>query len=242
MRFRQYRFQGLRKTEVKHLDGAIGSDLHIGWLQIAMDDALLVSGFEGFGYLSGDRQRLIDGNRPLRNAISKRRTLNQLHHERLGAVVFFQAVHVRDVWMIERGEDLCFALKSSEPFRVRREGLRKDLQGVVPLKRHVVRSPDPAHSALTEGGRHLVRTDSGARADGHSEGILRRVVVRVAGVCFGGDQHQRSRRLRQMRHGNASLHKVAHGIGHSSTGSPPTVDAWRTGYYRAGPNGGGPGF
>ena len=69
--------------------------------------------------------------------------------------------------MVERGEDLCFALESSEPFGVRREGVRKDLQGIVPFERGVVRSPDLAHTALAEGGRHLVRTDSGARADGH---------------------------------------------------------------------------
>jgi hypothetical protein len=132
-----------------------------------MDDALLVSCFEGLRDLSGNLQRLIDGNLSLRNAVSKRRPLHELHHERLGAVVFFQAVDVCDVWMIERGEDLCFALKSSEPFRVRREGIRKDLQRIVSLKRLVVRSPDLAHTALAEGGRHLVRSDSGARADGH---------------------------------------------------------------------------
>ena len=41
------------------------SDLDIRRLQVAMDDALLVRGLERFGDLWRDRQRVIDGNRPL---------------------------------------------------------------------------------------------------------------------------------------------------------------------------------
>jgi hypothetical protein len=118
-------------------------------------------------------QRLLDGNRPLRNSVSERRSLDQLHHERNGTVVFFQAVHVRDVWMIKRGENLRFALEAGESFRVRCESVGKDLQRIIPLQRNVVRSPDLAHTALAEGRRHLVRTESGAGSERHTAGILR---------------------------------------------------------------------
>ena len=50
-----------------------------------MDDALLVRRFERFGDLSGDRQRLVDRHRPLRNAVRQGRALDELHHERLHA-------------------------------------------------------------------------------------------------------------------------------------------------------------
>ena len=45
------RLQRLRQTEVEHLHRAVGADLDVGRLQIAMDDALLVRGFERLGDL-----------------------------------------------------------------------------------------------------------------------------------------------------------------------------------------------
>ena len=83
-----------------------------------MDDALLVRGFQCFGNLLGDRQRLIDWNRPLRDAVGQRRSFDQLHDERLHAIRLLKAVDVRDVRMIQRGEDLCFALEPSQSVRV----------------------------------------------------------------------------------------------------------------------------
>ena len=42
----------VREAEVQHLDRAVSSDLDIGGLQVAMNDALLVRGFEGLGDLA----------------------------------------------------------------------------------------------------------------------------------------------------------------------------------------------
>ena len=50
--------------------------------EIAMDDALLVRRFERLGDLLRDRQRLVERNRPLRDAVGQRRPLDQLHHQR----------------------------------------------------------------------------------------------------------------------------------------------------------------
>ena len=94
-----------------------------------MNDALLVRGFQGLRNLLGDRQRLIDRNRSLRDAVRERRSLDQLHDERLHTVRLLQAVDVRDVRMVQRCEDLCFSLESSQSVRVRREGIREHLQG-----------------------------------------------------------------------------------------------------------------
>ena len=47
-----------------------------------MNDAVLVRGFERLGDLLRDRQRLVERNRPLRDAVGERRSLDQLHHER----------------------------------------------------------------------------------------------------------------------------------------------------------------
>ena len=50
----------LREPEVEHLDRAVGPQLDVGRLQIAMDDALLVRRFERLRDLLRDRQGLIE--------------------------------------------------------------------------------------------------------------------------------------------------------------------------------------
>jgi hypothetical protein len=72
----RYRFHRLRQPKIEHLDRAIVADLDVGRFQIAMDDALLVSGFEGFSDLLGNGQRFVDWDWTLSNPISKRRTLH----------------------------------------------------------------------------------------------------------------------------------------------------------------------
>ena len=52
---RRNRFQCFGETEVQHFHDAVRPDLDVGGLQIAMDDALLVSGFQRFGDFSRDR-------------------------------------------------------------------------------------------------------------------------------------------------------------------------------------------
>ena len=112
------RLQRLRQSEVQHLHDAIGSQLDVGGLQVAVDDALLVRGFEGFGDLLGDGERFINRNRTLGDAIRQRRPLDQFHHQRDGARALFEAVNLRDVGMVQGGEDFSLALKPRESFRV----------------------------------------------------------------------------------------------------------------------------
>ena len=100
-RHRAGRLQCLRQTEVQHLHDAIGAQLDVGGLEIAVDDPLFVRRFEGFGNLLRDGQRLIDWNGPLCNAISQCRPLDQLHDQRLGLVGLLEAIDRGDVWMIE---------------------------------------------------------------------------------------------------------------------------------------------
>ncbi len=49
-----------RQPEVQHLHRAVGFDLDIRGLEIAIDDPLLVRGLERLGDLFGDRQRLVE--------------------------------------------------------------------------------------------------------------------------------------------------------------------------------------
>ena len=53
-----------RQTEVEHLHRAVGADLDVRGLEIAVNDALLVRRFERVGNLPRDRERLVDRERP----------------------------------------------------------------------------------------------------------------------------------------------------------------------------------
>jgi hypothetical protein len=132
-----------------------------------VNDALLVRGFERLRNLLRDRQRFIKWNRPLRNAVSQRWSLDQLHDEGLHTVRLLQTVHVGNVGMIERGEDLRLSPESSESVRIRRKRVGKDLQGIVSLERDVPRSPDLTHPALANQDGDFIGTEANAGSQRH---------------------------------------------------------------------------
>ena len=166
--------QRLRKTEVEHLYRAVRPQLDIRGLQVAVDDALLVCGFEGLGDLFGDGEGLVDWNWPLCDAVRERRALHQLHHEGARAARFFNAVNRGDMWMIQRGEDLGFALKPGKPFRIGGKRFGEDLECDIPFEPRVARTIHLAHPARPEGRHNLMRTESGAgKKHGHETNAVR---------------------------------------------------------------------
>ena len=62
----------LREPEVEDLDGAVGSDLDVGRLEVAMDDALFVGCLQRVGDLARDGERVADRHRPARDERSDR--------------------------------------------------------------------------------------------------------------------------------------------------------------------------
>ena len=56
------RVHRLGQSEVEHLHHAVGAYFHVRGLQIAMNDALLVRGFERLRDLPRDRQRFVNRN------------------------------------------------------------------------------------------------------------------------------------------------------------------------------------
>ena len=164
----------LRQSEVEHFHGAVLAHLDVGRLEIAMDDALLVGGFEGLGDLSCDGQGIVDGDRPVHHAIGERRPLDQLHDERQHAASLLEPVKAGDILMIQGREDLCLSTKASEPIRIRRKGIGQHLEGIVSIERDVVCAPDPAHPAFTNQGGESVLTEESPGCQRHSPTILRR--------------------------------------------------------------------
>ena len=113
----------LGEAEVENLHGAVGPDLDVGGLEVAMDDALFVGRFQGVGDLSRDRQRLRDRHAPARDDRGKVLPLDQFHHQRAHGTGFLEAVDVRDVRVIQRGECLCLAREAGEAIGIGSERL-----------------------------------------------------------------------------------------------------------------------
>ena len=133
-----------------------------------MDDPVLVRGFERLRDLSRDRQRLVERDRSLRDAIGERWSLDELEDERVpgpakagpygivGATFrwpFFESVDRGDVRMIQRREHLRFAPEAREPVGIEGEELRKDLQAdvacSVPSRARYTSPMPPAPSGAT---------------------------------------------------------------------------------------------
>ncbi len=139
-----------------------------------MNDALLVCGFERLGNLPGDRERLIDGRRALRDAIRQRLALDQLHDQGANAIGRLESVNGGDVRMVQRGKCPGFALESREPLRVLREGVGQHLDGDLPAEGGVGRAPDLSHAAGAEWRDDFVGAEP--RADSQRHGETARII------------------------------------------------------------------
>ena len=121
--------EGLGQAEVEDLDRAVGSQLDVRGLQIPMNDALFVGGFESAGDLARQQQGFGGRNWPLRDPVRERWAFDQLQHQRLDDIVVFHPMDRADVGVIQRRKDLCLALESREPASIRGEALRQDFEG-----------------------------------------------------------------------------------------------------------------
>src|SRR5688572_8336338 len=75
--------RALASPKSSDLDHAVRADLDVGRFQIAMDDPLLVRGFERFGDLPRDDERLGPGeSAPRSNAIAEGVALDQFENDR----------------------------------------------------------------------------------------------------------------------------------------------------------------
>ena len=124
-----------------------------------MNDAPLVRRLEALHDLRDDRQRLIDRQRPGPQALRERDPFDELHHQKVDAVLLLEAVDARDVRMVERGRDACLAPEAREPFRVSLHRVGQHLDRHVPSQSGIVRAVDFAHPSDPETRHDLVGTE-----------------------------------------------------------------------------------
>lgn len=135
---RRHAFCQFRQPEVEDLQLPVARDLHVGWLEVAVQHAALVGVVERIAHLPGQVEGVGNGERSAAHAFGQRLAVDEFEHERthVGAVAVagrrhLQPVDRRDVWMVQGGEHFRLALKPGETVRIRREGDGQDLQGDV---------------------------------------------------------------------------------------------------------------
>ena len=100
--------------KIEHLDLALGRNLHVSGFEIAVDDALVVSGFEPFGHLTKERQRRVDRKRASRDSVSQSLAFDQLHDQKARARGLLEPMEGRYVRMIQRSKEARLALESGK--------------------------------------------------------------------------------------------------------------------------------
>ena len=133
-----------------------------------MDDALLVRRFERLRDLLRDRQRLVERDR--RRARSRSASVvarRPVPSPAPDAVGVFEAVDLRDVRMIERRQDLGFALKRARRSGSAANGAGRTLMATSRFERRVTRAIHLAHAAGAEGGTDLIGAEAGTWRNGH---------------------------------------------------------------------------
>ena len=92
-----------------------------------MDDALLVCGFERLADVLRNLESFVDRNRSALQPIGDCLSIDKFKDEKLRSIGFFEIVDRGNIRMIQRRENLSFALESAETVRVARELIRQDL-------------------------------------------------------------------------------------------------------------------
>src|SRR5262249_48096234 len=138
----------------------------IGRLQVAMDDPLLVRGFEGFGHLSGNRERVI-GHRPTRDLPVEALAVYEFEDEYLRAVGSLETVDLCNVWMIEGCYDERFAAEGRPALAVVRATGGRGLQRATAPELGGGGAIASPHPPPAESGDDLVDADARADSQAH---------------------------------------------------------------------------
>ena len=139
----------LRQPEVEQL-GAARRQHDVARLEIAMGDALAVGLVERVGDLDGVRQRAVERQRALLEAIGERLAFQILQYQISGPILMAHVVQRADVWMIQRGDGMGLAVKAFAELWVTRELRRQDLDRDRAVEARIAGFVDLAHPATAK--------------------------------------------------------------------------------------------
>ncbi len=157
---------GLGEAEVQHLHLAVGRQLDVCGLQVAVDDAVPVRLLEGLGDLLRDRDRFVYGDRAARQTFREVLAGDELHRQEveggaIGERRVLESVDVGDVRVVEGREQLRLALEADEALLVLRQLGRQHLDRHVAAELRVGGAGNLAHSARAERRHDQVGSETG---------------------------------------------------------------------------------
>ncbi len=144
------RIHQLRQTEVDDFRVAVLGEHHVGRLEIAVDDALVVRAREPFGDLGGDFEGAVRRQRAARGQVAQLLAAHQLHRDEVDAVGFVDRVDDRDVRMFERGGSARLLNEPLAPVGVGHQLRRQHLERHLAVQAQVERAIDDAHAAAAD--------------------------------------------------------------------------------------------
>ena len=156
------------EAEVQDLHAPVLRHHHVGGLEVAVDDALVVSRGERLGERGGDLEDPVHREPALGDQPVERLTLDELHRQEVDAVRFLDRVHTDDAGMVESGERLRLAPEALEPLRARGHLGRQHLERDVAAELRVGGAVHLAHPAGAERGGDAVVGEGPADREAHS--------------------------------------------------------------------------
>src|SRR5712692_8657380 len=139
----------LGKTEIENLGVSPLSDKDVCGLDVAVDDFLGVSGFEGIGDFHGNIQQRLEFHRTAPDEVLERRTVEKLHGDETLAVVLADFVNGANVGMIQRGSSASLTAETLEGLSVAHELIGEELESDEAAELGVLGLVNHTHPATT---------------------------------------------------------------------------------------------
>jgi hypothetical protein len=119
----------LCQTEIENLGVTAFAHEDVRWLDIPVDDAFGVGGFERIRDFNSQFQKLFRGQRPTVYQVLQRLSVEKLHRNERLTVVFADFVDGADIWVVQSGSSLRLTIEAAQSLGVQRKAVRKELQG-----------------------------------------------------------------------------------------------------------------
>ena len=138
------------EAEVENFRAATLGDENVCGLDVAVNDASVVSGVEGVGAVDADFEEAFEFQRARGDEVLQRGAVEEFHCDKGAAVVFADVVDGADVGMIQRGGGACFTFEAFERLWVVGEIVGEKFEGDEAAEARVFGFVDHAHSATAE--------------------------------------------------------------------------------------------
>ena len=140
----------LRQAEIENLGVTPFGDKNIRRLNVAMNDALRVSGVERIGDVNGDGEKNLRFERSPRKAVLQGQPLQKLHDDERLTILLPDFIDRADIGMVESRRRLRLALEAGQGLGVFYDVIGQKLQGDKSVQGYVLGLVNNPHTAAAE--------------------------------------------------------------------------------------------